>query len=97
MSSTLGRSVPRREGPAKVTGHARYVDDVAMPGMLYGVTVRSPIARGVLRGITYGDSIPWQEFTIVTAGDISAATSESWSPVGAAAGGEKKLWLPGDR
>ena len=41
-----------------------------MPGMLYGVTARSPIARGLLRGITYGDSIPWHEFTIVTAGDI---------------------------
>jgi hypothetical protein len=44
-----------------------------------------------------GIGAPW-ETAIVTAGDMSAATAESWSPVGAAAaGGEKKLWLPGDR
>jgi hypothetical protein len=45
-----------------------------------------------------GISAPWEN-AIVTASDLSAATSESWSPVGAAAagGGEKKLWLPGDR
>jgi len=42
-----------------------------------------------------GIGAPWEN-AIVTASDLSAATSESWSPVGAAAtgGGEKKLWLP---
>ncbi|MBL8850827.1 MAG: hypothetical protein JNG89_14190 [Planctomycetaceae bacterium] len=43
-----------------------------------------------------GIPAPWEN-AILTASDLSAATSESWSPVGAAAGGEKKLWLPGDR
>ena len=40
----IGRSVPRREGRAKVTGQARYVDDFALPGMLFGATVRSDVA-----------------------------------------------------
>ena len=30
----VGRSIPRREGRAKVTGRARYVDDMSLPGML---------------------------------------------------------------
>jgi CO/xanthine dehydrogenase Mo-binding subunit len=36
------------EGGAKVTGAARYVDDVRLPGMLHGRTVRAPIACGEL-------------------------------------------------
>jgi len=67
---TIGQSIPRKEGRAKVTGRARYVDDMALPGMLYGATVRSTVARGEIRGIEYGPSIPWDEFTIVSAADI---------------------------
>jgi len=66
----IGRAVPRREGRAKVTGRARYVDDLTLPGMLHGVTVRSPQPRGAIRNITYGDGIPWNEITVVTAADI---------------------------
>ncbi len=69
----IGRSVPRKEGRAKVTGHAHYVDDLTLPGMLHGVTVRSPVARGILRGIEYGPGIPWDDITIVTAADIPGA------------------------
>ncbi len=66
----VGRSVPRREGHGKVTGAAIYVDDVELPGMLHGVTVRSPVARGKIRGLTFDPSIPWAEFTIVAAKDL---------------------------
>ena len=72
MSRLVGQSVPRKEGRAKVTGAARYVDDVTLPGMLHGVTVRSPIARGRIRGIHFADGLPWNEFTIVTAKDVPA-------------------------
>src|SRR5688572_26393212 len=71
--STVGQAVPRREGRSKVTGEARYVDDVVFPGMLYGATVRSPVPRGVIRRIEYGGSVPWSEFTIVTAADVPGA------------------------
>jgi CO/xanthine dehydrogenase Mo-binding subunit len=66
----IGKDVPRKEGRAKVTGEARYVDDLQFPGMLHGVTVRSPSARGLIREIQYGNGIPWGEFTVVTAKDI---------------------------
>ena len=66
----IGKSIPRKEGREKVTGRARYVDDIALPGMIYGATVRSPMARGRIRGIRFPESIPWDEFTAVTAKDI---------------------------
>ena len=66
----IGQSVPRREGRAKVTGQARYLDDLTMPGMLYGATVRSSVARGRIVGIDYGPGVPWDEITVVTADDI---------------------------
>ena len=31
----VGRSVPRKEGRAKVTGAARYVDDLRLPDMIH--------------------------------------------------------------
>lgn len=70
---TFGTSVPRKEGRKKVTGQALYVDDLSFTEMLHGATVRSPVARGKIRRIEFGVSIPWEEFTIVTAKDIPGA------------------------
>ncbi|MGH9371760.1 MAG: xanthine dehydrogenase family protein molybdopterin-binding subunit [Vicinamibacterales bacterium] len=69
----IGHPVPRKEAREKVTGRARYVDDLALPGMLYGATVRSSIARGIVRGIDFEPGLPWDDFTIVTADDIPGA------------------------
>jgi CO/xanthine dehydrogenase Mo-binding subunit len=70
MFQTVGQPVPRKEGREKVTGEAKYVDDLKFPGMLYGATVRSPVARGWIRGIEFPAGLPWDDFTIVTANDI---------------------------
>jgi CO/xanthine dehydrogenase Mo-binding subunit len=69
-SHVIGKSVPRKEGREKVTGRARYVDDLTFPGMIYGATVRSAVPRGRIRGIYFEGDIPWKEFTVVTAKDI---------------------------
>src|SRR5258706_285527 len=66
----VGASVPRKEGWDKVTGAARYVDDMVLPGMLYGATVRSTIARGKIRKITFGPDVAWNEYVVVSARDI---------------------------
>jgi CO/xanthine dehydrogenase Mo-binding subunit len=68
----VGTAVPRKEGRAKVTGAAHYVDDMTLPGMLHGVTVRSPSPRGRIREIRFDPALPWHEFTIVTARDVPA-------------------------
>jgi CO/xanthine dehydrogenase Mo-binding subunit len=66
----IGKSILRKEGRGKVTGAARYVDDLSFPNMLHGVTVRSAIPRGHVKAIRFAPTIPWQEFTVVTAKDI---------------------------
>jgi CO/xanthine dehydrogenase Mo-binding subunit len=66
----VGVSVPRKEGRDKVTGQAQYIDDMTLPGMLYGATVRSHVPRGRIRKITFGPGIAWDEFVVVTAKDI---------------------------
>jgi len=49
----VGKSIPRKEGRKKVTGAALYVDDLKFDGMLHGVTVRSSIARGRIKDISF--------------------------------------------
>src|SRR5215467_11083703 len=68
--SLIGVPVPRKEGRDKVTGKARYVDDLHFEGMIYGATVRSPASRGHIKALHFGEGIPWQEFTLVRASDI---------------------------
>ncbi|WP_411146122.1 xanthine dehydrogenase family protein molybdopterin-binding subunit [Streptomyces sp. x-80] len=47
----VGRSVPRREDPRLLTGRGRFVDDIALPGMLHAQFVRSTVAHGVIEAI----------------------------------------------
>jgi CO/xanthine dehydrogenase Mo-binding subunit len=69
-TASVGRPVPRREGVDKVTGRARYTDDLVVPGAWYGKTVRSGIPRGRVRSITYDPAFDWSQVVIVTAQDI---------------------------
>jgi 4-hydroxybenzoyl-CoA reductase alpha subunit len=43
--SVFGKPLPRIDAWEKVTGEARYLDDIVMPGMLYGKILRSPHAH----------------------------------------------------
>ncbi len=42
----VGTNVLRKEGFDKVTGRARYLDDLSFPNLLYGRTIRSTIPSG---------------------------------------------------
>ncbi len=66
----IGQSAIRKEGRAKVLGATQYTADVPVEGLWRGATVRSDVPRGILRGIHFGEGIPWSEFTVVTAADI---------------------------
>jgi CO/xanthine dehydrogenase Mo-binding subunit len=61
---------PRREGPAKLTGQAKYADDLVFPGAWYGVTVRSTEAHARLLGIDLDEAFDWSRVAVVTAADI---------------------------
>jgi isoquinoline 1-oxidoreductase beta subunit len=42
----IGKSVPRRDIPAKVNGTAQYSIDIQLPGMVYASTMHSPVQKG---------------------------------------------------
>ncbi len=68
--STVGHSPPRKDGPDKVTGRARYLDDLAFPGQLWGRTVRSQVPHGRIRSIEFDPRFDWSGIVRVTAADI---------------------------
>ncbi|WP_149538554.1 xanthine dehydrogenase family protein molybdopterin-binding subunit [Siccirubricoccus phaeus] len=47
----VGQPVPRNEDPTLLQGQGRYTDDLALPGQLWCVIVRSPYAHGIIKGI----------------------------------------------
>ncbi|HSW43392.1 MAG TPA: xanthine dehydrogenase family protein molybdopterin-binding subunit [Patescibacteria group bacterium] len=70
MSGLLGVSVPRRDAPAKVTGAARYADDLVVEGAWFGLTVRSTEPHASLLGIDRDPAFDWSRAVVVTAADI---------------------------
>jgi CO/xanthine dehydrogenase Mo-binding subunit len=66
----VGVSVPKRDGEEKVTGRALYVDDLKVPGMLHGRTVRSTVARGIIRRIEFDPAFDWNGVVIADHKDI---------------------------
>jgi len=70
---TLGRGRPaplRREGPDKLTGKARYTDDLVFPGAWYGATIRSTEAHARLLGLELDPDFDWSSVVVMTADDI---------------------------
>ncbi len=47
----VGQSVPRREDLALLTGTARFIEDIKLPGMLYARATRSPLAHARLKSV----------------------------------------------
>ena len=66
--SAVGRSVARKDGIGKATGAALYADDIVLPGMLHGRTIRSTIPCGRVRSITL--DFDTTGFTIVDYHDV---------------------------
>lgn len=66
----VGQNVLRKEGYDKLTGAARYVDDIALDGALFGKTIRSTIARGLIKSITFDPAYDWSRIIIVDHRDI---------------------------
>ncbi len=68
--AAVGTPIPRIDGVDKVTGRARYVDDIQVDGALHGATLRSPVPHGILRAIERDPAFDWSGVTVVTAADI---------------------------
>src|SRR5262245_12187226 len=68
----VGAPLKRREDPRFLTGASRFTDDIALPGQLHGVAVRSPHAHARLAAIDASDArgAPGVRL-ILTAADIA--------------------------
>jgi carbon-monoxide dehydrogenase large subunit len=47
----IGKPVPRREDQKLLTGQARYIDDLTLPGMVWASVVRSPFAHATIKSV----------------------------------------------
>src|SRR6266853_4290866 len=68
MARAVGRNVLRKEGRDKVSGAARYIDDLSFPNLLHARTIRSTIPAGDITNIAF--NFDTTGFTIVDSRDI---------------------------
>ena len=83
----VGRAMRRKEDPRMITGRARYVDDISVPGMLYAAIVRSPEAHARIVSIdTSAASERGDVIAVLTGEDLADAFAGPmpmvWSPPG---------------
>ncbi len=82
----------RREGPAKLTGEAKYADDLVFPGAWYGATIRSTDAHARFDGFELDPAVDWAKVVVVTTRDIPGENVVSLisddQPILVAVGGE---------
>src|SRR5437016_3425333 len=69
-SMSVGQNVLRKEGYDKLTGAARYVDDITLDGLIYGKTIRSSIPRGRIKSIKFDPAYDWSQIVVVDYRDI---------------------------
>ena len=66
----VGHPLENRNAWDKVTGRTRYIADIDVPGAWYGGALRSPVARGRLRGIARDPGFDWSTVSVITAADL---------------------------
>jgi len=72
----VGMSLPRQDGPDKITGRARYAGDQVLPGMLYARLVTSPYAHARILNINTAAAL-------AVPGVVAVFTSETLGMTGA--------------
>ncbi|HUK75509.1 MAG TPA: molybdopterin cofactor-binding domain-containing protein, partial [Nitrososphaerales archaeon] len=76
-ATIIGQPLRRMEDPRFITGTARYVDDIVLPGMLHGVFVRSPEAHAKILSISAYEALRNPSVKlVVTAKDLADSTEE---------------------
>ncbi len=67
---SVGVSVPKLEAHDKVTGRACYLDDLVVPGVLHGRTVRASVPHGIIRRVELDGAFDWTGVTVADHKDI---------------------------
>ncbi|MFF4723885.1 aerobic carbon-monoxide dehydrogenase large subunit [Streptomyces mirabilis] len=85
MTTTEERPVgfgrmPRKEDARFVRGHGTYVDDVRLPGMLYGAILRSPLAHARILSVDTSAAEAHPKVKAVITGETLAGLGLAWMP-----------------
>ncbi|MGZ3617353.1 MAG: molybdopterin cofactor-binding domain-containing protein, partial [Ktedonobacteraceae bacterium] len=76
----LGESYKRKEDARFIRGQGNYVDDVQLPGMLYGDIVRSPYAHALIKNIDISEALKVPGVLAVITGKDLEAAGLAWMP-----------------
>lgn len=78
----VGARVSRVEDARLLTGGGTYVDDITLPGMLFGRFVRSPFARAGIRGIDRTAALAMDGVRhVFVAADLNGGVKEQWHTI----------------
>src|SRR3954451_8441228 len=76
----MGTSLLRKEDARFIRGQGSYVDDIKLPGMLFGAMVRSPYAHARIKGIDKSKAlVPPGVVAVLTADDLKPVNLH-WMP-----------------
>ena len=73
-------SVPRKEDARFLRGKGTFVDDVVLPGMLYGAILRSPLAHARIRSVDTVAAQAHPSVEAVITGETLAGRNLAWMP-----------------
>src|SRR6266702_1991168 len=76
----LGESYKRKEDARFIRGQGNYVDDVQLPGILYGDIVRSPYAHALIKNIDISEAMKVPGVLAVITGKDLEAAGLAWMP-----------------
>jgi carbon-monoxide dehydrogenase large subunit len=81
--AAIGTAVPRKEDPELLTGQARFVDDLTVPGTVWMALVRSPYAHARITGVDVSKALAADGVVAAysgedLAGDIPAGLPCAW-------------------
>jgi len=95
--STIGKPTIRQDGYAKVTGKAKFADDINYPNQLCGVMVRLPVAHAKITNIDYSEIEHHPSIkTIITSKDIPGENKIGIIKKDQPIFCDKKIVTPGD-
>jgi carbon-monoxide dehydrogenase large subunit len=82
----VGRTMRRKEDPRLITGRARYIDDISLPGTLWASLVRSPEAHAKIVSIDVSAAAARPGVHAVYTGedmsDLGGPLPMAWAPPG---------------
>ncbi|GAA0259370.1 aerobic carbon-monoxide dehydrogenase large subunit [Cryptosporangium japonicum] len=70
----------RKEDPRFVRGKGRYLDDIALPGMLHGAILRSPVAHATIVSIDTTEALAHPKVLAVITGKDLEGLNLAWAP-----------------